>query len=820
VIEAVSTMENRDGVQAPEGAGTPSSLSAGLKNATGEFAALELDRVLDHVAGHARGPLGADRVRARRPSADEFWIRTELEPVAELLAFWERGESVDVPPVPELGSVLGRLRVQGSVLSGPDLLAIRQTLAAARIAAAELRRVAADAPRAAALVAPLPDRSLDQRLAQAIGDDGEVLDTASPALLQARREIHASRERLVRKLESVMRGVDAQALPQGAQVTIRGDRYVIPVRRDSRSRPEGIVHDESASHGTLFVEPTAAIEFGNAFRSAVVQAEREVLKVLRELSERARPEVETIAAAHAMCVAGDDLVARVRYAHACGASVPAIGGDALVLVRGRHPLLLARGIDVIPFDLSLDAAERTLLISGPNAGGKTVLIKTVGLAVLLAQAGIVPPVGPGTRLPVFAEVFADIGDHQSIAADLSTFSAHVMTLRTILDRAGADTLVLMDEVGSGTDPAEGAALARAALRALTARGARTIATSHLGSLKTLAGEASGVINGSLDFDAAALRPTFRFTKGVPGRSYGLAIAKRLGVDPSVVERAEREVPSQERALDELLAQVEERARVLAAREAELAERLIDVDRREAVARVTEESQSARARELDRRERDAERQGRREARRHLLDARATVEEALRRAQGAAEEAQAREARRILEQAAQAEGEALTRLDEADRPAPTGAPLEVGRRVRLASGGTGTVVELRGDGKIGVALGAMKVVVPPAELTVLPGKPKSEPAPIPRGDTVDPTAPFEIDLRGLRGDEAEMATLAALDAAVLAENPYLRIIHGMGTGVVRETVRRVLKADRRVSRFDFAPRHQGGTGVTIAELGAAS
>jgi DNA mismatch repair protein MutS2 len=330
-----------------------------------------------------------------------------------------------------------------------------------------------------------------------------------------------------------------------------------------------------------------------------------------------------LVAIHEMCVAGDDLVARVRYAHAVRATVPAIESASLVLKDARHPLLLARGIPVVPFDLELGPDERTLLISGPNAGGKTVLVKTVGLAVLLTQSGIVPPVGAGTALPVFDAVFADIGDHQSIAADLSTFSAHVMALRAILDRARPGTLVLMDEVGSGTDPAEGAALARSALRALTLRGARTVVTSHLGSLKTLGGEVPGIVPGSLEFDGALLQPTFRFKKGIPGRSYGLAIARRLGIDRSVLDQAELEIPKQDRALDELVGQVEARARELEARAAALEERLIEVDRREAVAAVTETNQSARAKELDRREKEAERTGRKEARRHLLDARATV-----------------------------------------------------------------------------------------------------------------------------------------------------------------------------------------------------
>ncbi|MGE0440726.1 MAG: endonuclease MutS2 [Gemmatimonadales bacterium] len=783
---------------------------------------LEFGRVLEVVAEFASGPLGAERVRARRPLVDPVLIAADLAPVAELLVVYQRGESVDVPPVPDLGSALARLRVEGSALSGQEIALFKQTIVAARVAASELRRVAEDAPGAAALVVPLPERAVDTRLAESVDDEGAVLDTASPALFRARREIHAARERLVKKLETVLKHLDGQAAPSGAQVTIREGRYVIPVRRDSRSRPEGIVHDESASHGTLFVEPTAAIEFGNALRSAVVAAERELLKVLRELTELLRPLADQIAAAHEMCVAGDDLLARTRYAHAVKATPPAIGGGELTLVAARHPLLLARGLEVVPFDLSLDPEERTLLISGPNAGGKTVLLKTVGLAVAMAQSGIVPPVGPGTRLPVVARLFADIGDHQSIAADLSTFSAHVATLRTILAVAGRDSLVLMDEVGSGTDPAEGGALAAATLRVLTRRGARTVVTTHLGALKTLAGDVPGLVNGSLEFDADLLRPTFRFRKGVPGRSYGLAIARRLGVDAEVLDLAEADVPEQERTLDRLLAVVETRGREVERREREAADREAALEAREAATAATAEAQAIRDKELKRREKDAEKLARQETRRHLLEARTKVEEALKLAQGAAVDAErAKEARRVIEDAVAAERAALDATDRDEERELPDVTLVVGQRVRLGSGATGVVHELRSDGKAVVALGAVKVVAPAAELVALAGA--ARPPRESRHDAADYSAPeaaFEIDLRGMRGDEAAQVTLAALDAAVLAENPYLRIIHGMGTGVVRDRVRQVLKADRRVARFDYAPRNQGGTGVTIAELGGGS
>lgn len=812
-----------NGVQAHEGVGTPYHFTPALADQA--FEALEFPQALERVAELAAGPLGADRIRQRLPSSDPSWVASELEPVRQLLPLLARGENLDVPPVPPLAAALGRLRIHGSVLSAQELLQLKQTIQAARVVAGELDRLVKEAPALSRFQAPVPARGLERRLVEAVDDEGELLDTASPALFAARREVHAARDRLIRKLETIMRGLDSAAVPTGGQVTLRGDRYVIPVRRDSRTRPDGIVHDESASQGTLFLEPNGAVEFGNALRAAITQAEREALKVLRDLTELCRPERSVIAAAHEMCVAVDDLGARARSAHRIGAEVPAIVGadDPLVLRSARHPLLLARGLEVVPFDLALDAEQRTLLISGPNAGGKTVLLKTVGVAALMVQSGLVPPVGPGSRVPVFDRIFADIGDHQSLAADLSTFSAHLTVMKRVLAEADRDSLVLVDEIGSGTDPAEGAALAGSVLVTLTARGVRTVATTHLGALKVLAAELPGVVNGSLQFDVETLTPTFRFQQGVPGRSYGLAMAKRLGIDAAVIARAEAELPVRERALDEMLAQVETRDQALRGAAEALEHRTIEVESREANVEAREALTAAREREVSRREREAERAARKEAREHLLRARTQVEEALRLARGAVDLGAAKEARKVLEEAAKDEAAALEAPSLEETAEMAGGELVVGGRVKLPNGSKGTLMELRPDGKAVVASGAVKLVLSPRSLVSLPGAAaKSERATVSTGaDSVSTAAaPMEIDLRGLRADEAETATLAALDAAVLADNPYLRIIHGMGTGVLRDRVQRLLRSDRRVSRFDFAPRNQGGTGVTVVEFGASA
>jgi DNA mismatch repair protein MutS2 len=491
----------------------------------------------------------------------------------------------------------------------------------------------------------------------------------------------------------------------------------------------------------------------------------------------------------------------------------------LRIVNGRHPLLLAGSTEVVPFDLVLEPQERTLLVSGPNTGGKTVLLKAVGLFAALAAAGMIPPIGSGSALPVFQQFFADIGDRQSIAASLSTFSAHVRILRRILDHADDGTLILLDEIGSGTDPVEGAALASATLVSLTGRGSVTLATTHLGALKELATQSPGIVNASLQFDAASLTPTYRLQKGVPGRSYGLAIARRLGVADSILNDAEARVPDAVRKLDTLLAAVEERQRDLESGQADLEQRSIELDSLAARLGVQQESQSAREAELKRREKEADREGRKQARSHLMEARELVEQALAAARNAVDEAATREARRLVEEGIVEQGKELERT-EAAAAERTGGPadgFQVGDSVRVSQGPSGQVLEIRADGKLVIGAGSVRLVVDRDNVSSV--RPPTSSSPTTRSiSSTSPSAPslLEIDLRGLTGDEAESATVAAVDAAVLAEQPYLRIIHGMGTGVVRERVRRVVSQDRRVSSYAFAPRNQGGTGVTIVEF----
>lgn len=767
-------------------------MSVGGGVAPSVLATLEFPAALERVAAHAVGSLGAARVKSRVPSADAAEIRAALAQVSELAALLLTDDAIRAEPIADLGPALELLAVPGSALEGAALAQLGRGLAAARVVASELRRLAADAPRTTALRVEPPPKALETRLTAALDPDGRVLDAASRALARARQAVRDARQRLVARLEAILGGLDPTERAPDAAVTVRGGRYVIPVRSTARARLGGIVHDESATRATVFVEPPEVIELGNALRAHEAEEQREVLRVLRELTDLVRPEREAIARAWEMCVAFDDLAARARYAVEVNGFAPALGGGPLAIRGGRHPLLVAGAHAVVPFDLVLAPDESTVLVSGPNTGGKTVLIKAVGLLCLLVQSGIIPPLGPHSTLPVFDAVFADIGDRQSIAASLSTFSAHVAALRDLLEHAGAGALVLLDEIGSGTDPAEGGALAAAVLKTLTRRRAATLATTHLGALKQLAAETVGIVNASLQFDAETLTPTYRLLKGVPGRSYGLAIARRLGVAADVLELAERAMPDAERALDALLATVERRARevdtrehALAQAEARHADAVAGLEQRAAALAAREAEVAARARTLEREARD-------QARAYLLEARRQVEAALGRARAAVDEATAKQARRLLEQAIED-----TTGGGAEAPEPGAG---AGRREGWVS-----LEELRRRQPGAAGPGA-----------------RSRPPTAERGGetrlAAGAAAASEISLIGLRVAEAEPLLIKALDDAVVAELPVLRVVHGKGTGALRQLVHDVLAADPRVQRFGFAPAAQGGPGVTVVEFTA--
>ncbi|HEX6695047.1 MAG TPA: endonuclease MutS2 [Longimicrobiales bacterium] len=782
---------------------------------------LQFPNALAVIAGSASSSLGAAAVRALTPSTDRAWIEHELERVDQMGAFLQRSDAWSPGTIPDVRASVQRLGVAGSVLDAPSLRDIAILSQSGRAARAGILQHEEAFPLLADTAHRLGnDARGEESIRHAIDDAGEVKDHASRELAKIRRELRSTRGRIVKQLEEYAAALPARYQVQDASVTVREGRYVIPIRREGRGDVGGIVHDESATGGTLFVEPPVAIELMNRLRELEIAETREVQRILRELTDTLRPSQPMFQATLDTLVVLDSLYARGRYMLQTGGHRPELlHADSRVrynAVFARHALLLAQGAAVVPFDLMLDADERTLLVSGPNTGGKTVLLKAVGLMSALAQSGVVPPTGSDTRLPLFRDIYADIGDEQSIEASLSTFSAHLRNLREIVEHAGSDSLVLIDEIGSGTDPAEGAALAQAILLELTRRGTMTVATTHLGQLKLLATEDSGVVNASLQFDAAELRPTYRLVKGVPGRSYGLAIARRLGFPVSLLESAEEALPRTERDAARLLGELESRERELA-------------DALDATAAAQRETTALRAEldervaEMRRRERDAERRARQQARDLLLNARQEVEAAIAQVRaaasatdgGAALDVAAHAARRRIEEQVRTQSERTPAAEPVTGAARSTRAVEEGSYVRIeATGAEGTVVELR-DKRAVVEVGGVRMQVPARGLVAVQ-KPKTKSGA--RGGWYAPDfdASPEVDLRGLRADEAIAKLQPALDAAIQAALPSFRIVHGKGTGALRELVTDLVKDDPRIRSQRPGGIGEGGAGVTVLEL----
>ena len=790
---------------------------------------LEFPRLLDLVADRAASAPGAAKVRALAPSTDLAWLEAEHRRVAAVRALLGGDPPWSPEPVPDLADAIRRLRVLGTVWSGLELAGAGVLLKSAR----RTRDALHDDRRPAlarAVLASFANRMIrakaeEEAIERAIGEDGTVRDEASPVLRRIRRELRASHGELIRILERAMSALEPHHRASDMSVTLREGRYVIPVRREGVRGVGGIVHGTSSTGGTMFVEPPAAIEFGNRIRELEAEEHEEVERILLELTDQIRPHREELADSLDALAELDSLHARARYAtrYECSPAEFVAARDGFAIREGRHPLLLAKGADVVPFDLAMFPDERTLLVSGPNTGGKTVLLKALGLISMMAQSGIPAPVGVESRIPVFDDVLADIGDEQSIEASLSTFSAHLKNLSEILRLATADSLVLIDELGSGTDPQEGAALGWAILEDLTVRRTTTLASTHLGQLKELATQVPGVVNASLQFDAVVLAPTYRLIKGIPGRSYGISIARRLNLPSAVVARAEERLPQGERDMAALIERLERKEEELAVRERD-AETILDDARTRAAAVAKRETI------VRQRERDVEKSSRQEARKYVLDARADIERTIKElkqrgaslADSAIDEL-GRDARRRAEELAAKQADVLDRLDDEERaqgrkharPVP-GAPVAISVNdaveVGTLGGKVGRVVDLRGREAI-VAMGSMKVTVPLSALRRT-DNPPAETAVSYIGDAPDVHVSTEINLLGLRADEAEGAVLQALDSAIRADLKSLRIIHGKGTGALRQVVDEMLRKDTRVREFRMGAWNEGGAGVTVA------
>ena len=757
------------------------------------------------LAQETASPQGRDHALSLTSLATPEGVIAALNETTEARA--ARASEGDPPfaTCPEVRPILERAAQDGAVLEGEELIAVRVTLEIARWLRSYGGRVRAVAASVGARLSRLPAvPGLEEALNAALGPEGEVLDDASPRLRKLRRGRETLRVRILRTLERLL---DAPALEPALQerfITVRSGRYVLPVRADSARAVPGIVHDRSASGATLFIEPASIVEANNGLVKLLLDEQEEIQRILAALTQQVRAHLAPLAGLVDELGRLDLAFAKARLAEKLGAVPPEISPGPLRLLEARHPLLLAQawtragGPRVVPVELILGDRTRALVITGPNAGGKTVALKTLGLLVLMAQAGLHLPVKEGSRLPVFSQVFPVIGDEQSLAQNLSTFSSFVHQIRGVLGATDDHSLVLIDELGAGTDPGEGAALAQALVEVFLSKGSWLVATTHLEPLKVFAVLHPEVENATVEFDEARIEPTFRLIYGRPGRSYALAIATKLGLPPELIARAYDHLSSESRRLADLLQALEERERSGKALEAEgsaLEARLAEL-RREAETILERARHEARSRAEG---------ARAEAQRLVLEAKRRVQAELERLKVEAA------SRKSLE-------ESLRRLRrvEADLPGAfqEPAPPDADEVLIPSLGLRGRVVEER-DGLVTVQAGALTVRVSRNQLSSSQPKPAS-PGPgrvtLPERSGV----PSELLLLGRTTDEARDLVVKYLDDAILAGLPRVRLVHGKGTGALKKAVEAVLKEHPLVAAFRAGAPREGGTGATVVEL----
>lgn len=807
------------------------------------FRTLEFDKILDRVAARADFSASAELARALTPSTDPADIERAQGETTEARTILEQHPEIGIGGARDVRPLAKNARIDAT-LQPLDLLELRQTLVSARTLRRALLKFNALYPRLAARATTLAELpNVVDKIERAINDRAEVADTASDTLARIRHELNTQRNRLMDKLQRLLTSSTNAKVIQEAIITERDGRYVIPIRAESKGRIPGIVHDTSASGATLFIEPLAVVEMGNRVRELAREEQREVERILRELTALVAAHADEIDWTIETLAEIDLAFAKAKYAEEIRGVEPVIASHpersreaaqskeaakqppstseiatsqktllamtSYELLEARHPLLDPQ--HVVPISIHFDPGVSILVITGPNTGGKTVTLKTVGLLALMAQSGLHIPARAGSRLPIFSGIYADIGDEQSIEQSLSTFSSHLKNITEILREADSYSLVLLDELGAGTDPVEGSALARAILSHLLDRRIPALVATHYAELKAFAHTTPGVQNASMEFNVETLSPTYRLTIGLPGQSNAFAIATRLGLDPQIIEQARTALTRTDIELEKMLIEIKR-----AQQDAASAQAHAELAQREAEQRAAQ------------------------ARREFAEIQKSREEILTRARedAQAEIQLAREELNRLRQEWRAGSlsrnlieDARDKLDAIEEvmalpPSPPlppsstgeGSQLKVGDRVMvLRLGQAGEIVALDENGAE-VQVGSFRVRVKLDELgeKTSAGKNVAPENVNPISLPVAESPGVEISLRGMRADDALDTLEKYLDRAYLAGLPYVRVVHGKGTGTLRKLARDLLRGHPLVASTHQAAPHEGGEGVTVAKL----
>ncbi len=777
--------------------------------------ALELDKILEMVAEECSSQDGAQLARELEPvhtAAEAQWLLGETD--AAFVAMAKYG----APSFYGMKNVTNPLRraQAGGGLGLRELLDIGATLRTIRGLTQWWGKsgnvTTALTPRFEVLA---PNKYLEEKIFTCIVNEEEVADNASPALASIRRKIRAASQRVRDQLDKLIHSQAHQKHLQESIVTQRGGRYVVPVKAEFRGEVPGLVHDTSASGATVFVEPMSVVEANNEIRVLRSDEQDEIARILLELSGEAGSFADSIIESYHYAVELDLIFAKAQVAYKMKAVVPQVGEDGkIALHAARHPLIAKE--KVVPTDITLGVEFDTLIITGPNTGGKTVALKTIGLLTLMAMCGLMIPAGEGSRVAVFRHILADIGDEQSIEQSLSTFSSHMVNIIHIFEVAGNSSLILLDELGAGTDPVEGAALAEAIIQELRGRGVRLACTTHYAELKAYAIQTPGVENGSCEFDVATLRPTYRLLIGVPGKSNAFAITQRLGMDTAIVDRARELVSREGNAFEQVVGRLEEDRRKME-------------DELEAL-RASAAQAKANAEASQRLKDEAEAQAKKEIDRARQEAAQIVQKTRQRADALVGELE--ELRRQKNKQLSAEQKArlrsgLKELESSSDPVHQRRddnyvlprPLVVGDEVLLYDiDKEATVLELPKDGTVLVQAGIIKTRVPLGNVRLLSKRQlkKKNPTRTVTKNVSTPETSSSLDLRGQTVEEALMEVDNFLDRASRMHLSQVTIIHGKGTGALRTAVQQHLRRCSQVKSFRLGTYGEGESGVTIADL----
>lgn len=778
---------------------------------------LEYDKVRQQVATHCTSSIGKSAI-------DELVPQTDYEKVVQLQEEMDEGLSIlrvkgNVP----MGGIFdvrpaARRAQIGGMLSAMELMEVSSTIRASRILRNFLEDLESeevvDIPHFIAKKEMMPVLTgLQHEINNCIDDNGAVLDSASQTLRSIRQSLRAEEAKVRSKLESLTRGSNASKMLSDAIVTIRNDRYVIPVKQEYRHHYGGIVHDQSSSGQTLFIEPDSVVQANNEIHQLKMKEQTEIARILLALSamvEEVAPDLFNL-----VKILGeiDVILAKGKYGQANKCTMPKMNKDGYIrLVRARHPLLPIE--TAVANDIEFGKDITAIVITGPNTGGKTVTLKTVGLCTLMAQAGLPVPALDGSELAVFEQLFADIGDEQSIEQSLSTFSSHMVNIVDILQQFDHESLVLFDELGAGTDPQEGAALAISILDEVHGRGARVMATTHYPELKAYGYNRPGVANASVEFDIETLSPTYRLLIGVPGRSNAFEISSRLGLPESIIDRAKNFTGTDRHEVESMIASLEATRR----QSEDDAERSHDLLlESEALRKELQDKLQAyeeRKEALDKKAKEKARKIVDEAKREAESIITELREMRKNADQVVKEHELIEARKRLEEATPLEHNKV--LKKAAQVKARAQNLVVGDEVKVLSyGQRGTLLEKVSDVEWVVQMGILKMKIADTDLEYI--KPEKEPVQRVAGvKNRESHVKLELDLRGERYEDAIIRTEKYIDDALLANYGRVSIIHGVGTGALRQGIQSYLKKHKRVKSFRFGEAGEGGFGVTVVEL----